>query len=428
MANCETVRVAILGFGTVGEGTYRMICDNEEEIVQKVGCPIEVRRIGIRDPNKPRSISGEFFSTDLDDIVSDPEIDVVLELIGGEEPALSLIDKALDNGKHVVTANKELIAKHGSRLVTKARSLGLDLHFEAAVGGGIPIVQPLKHQLAGNDIVKMMGVLNGTSNYVLTKMYDEEETFERALAEAQAAGYAEADPTNDIDGHDTMYKTAILAAIAFGRQVPLEKVHREGIRGVTQRDMHYADVLGYRIKLLGIVEETDPGEIMIRVHPTLVPEDHQIAKVEGAYNALWLHGDFVGDLMFSGKGAGSFPTASAVVGDLIDVGRNLMIGGSGSAIPYGDGMRCKPIGSLETRYYIRLVVTDKPNTLGRIATVFGEAGVGLAAMEMRTLEHDLGEIVFLTHRCLESSFTASLEDVRCLPVVESVESWIRVED
>ena len=327
MANCDKVRVAILGFGTVGEGTYRMICDNEEEIVQKIGCPIEVRRIGIRDPEKPRSISGEFFSTDLEDIVSDPEIDVVLELIGGEEPALSLIDRALSSGKHVVTANKELIAKHGSCLVTKARSLGLDLHFEAAVGGGIPIVQPLKHQLAGNDIVKMMGVLNGTSNYILTRMFDEEATFADALTEAQQQGYAEADPTNDVDGFDTMYKTAILAAIAFGRQVPLEKVHREGIRGVAQRDMHYAEVLGYRIKLLGIVEETGSDEIMVRVHPTLVPEDHQIAKVEGAYNALWLHGDFVGDLMFSGKGAGSFPTASAVVGDLIDVGRNMMNGG-----------------------------------------------------------------------------------------------------
>jgi homoserine dehydrogenase len=406
-----------------------MICDNEEEIVQKVGCPIEVRRIGIRDPNKPRSLPGEFFSTDLEDIVSDPEIDVVLELIGGEQPALSLIDLALDKGKHVVTANKELIAKHGSRLVTKARSLGLDLHFEAAVGGGIPIVQPLKHQLAGNDIVKMMGVLNGTSNYILTKMWDEEQSFDEALAGAQAAGFAEADPTNDVDGFDTMYKIAILAAIAFGRQVPLDQVHREGIRKVTQKDMHYAEVLGYRVKLLGIVEDTGTdGEILIRVHPTLVPEDHQVAKVEDAYNALWLHGDFVGDLMFSGKGAGSFPTASAVVGDLIDVGRNMMIGGSGSAIPYGEGMMCRPIGQLETRYYIRLIVTDRPNTLGRIATVFGEAGVGLAAMEMRTLENDLGEIVFLTHRCTESSFTSSLEDVRALPVVESVESWFRVED
>ncbi len=429
MANCERIRVGILGFGTVGEGTYRMICDNEEEIVQKVGCPIEVRRIGIRDPKKERSLPGEFFTTDLEDIVSDPEIDVVIEVIGGEEPALSLIDLALDKGKHVVTANKELIAKHGSRLVTKARKLGLDLHFEAAVGGGIPIVQPLKHQLAGNDIVKMMGVLNGTSNFILTKMWDEEQTFDEALAGAQKAGYAEADPTNDVDGFDTMYKIAILAAIAFGKQIPLDLIHREGIRKVTQKDMHYAEVLGYRIKLLGIVEETGADdEILIRVHPTLVPEDHQVAKVEDAYNALWLHGDFVGDLMFSGKGAGSFPTASAVVGDLIDVGRNMMIGGSGSAIPYGEGMKCRPIGKLETRYYMRLVVADKPNTLGRIATVFGEAGVGLAAMEMRTLENDLGEIVFLTHKCVESSFTSSLEDVRLLDVVESVESWFRVED
>ena len=428
MANCDKIRVGILGFGTVGEGTYRMICDNEEEILAKIGVPIEVARIGIRDPKKPRSLPGEFFTTNLEDIVADPSIDVVLELIGGEEPALSLIDRALDCGKHVVTANKELIAKHGSRLVTKAKSKGLDLHFEAAVGGGIPIVQPLKHQLAGNDIEKMMGVLNGTSNYILTKMWDDEETFDAALAQAQAAGYAEADPSNDIDGHDTMYKIAILSALAFGKQVPLESVHREGIRHVAQKDMRYAEVLGYRIKLLGIVEETGFDEILVRVHPTLVPEDHPVAKVEGVYNALWLHGDFVGDLMFSGRGAGSFPTASAVVGDLIDVGRNVVAGGSGSAIPYGQGMKCRPISELQTRYYMRLVVADKPNTLGRISTVFGNAGVGLAAMEMRTLENDLGEIVFLTHKCQESSFTSSLDGVRLLPVVESVESWFRVED
>ncbi|HXH60544.1 MAG TPA: homoserine dehydrogenase [Fimbriimonadaceae bacterium] len=428
MDNRKRITVGLLGFGTVGEGTYRMICDNEEEILQKIGIPIEVRRIGVRDASKPRSLPGEFFTTDLESIVDDPEIAVVVELIGGEEPALSLIDRSLDNGKHVVTANKELIAKHGSRLVTKARDNRLDLHFEAAVGGGIPIVQPLKHQLAGNDIVKMMGVLNGTSNYILTKMYADGASFEEALAGAQEQGYAEADPTNDVDGYDTMYKIAILAAIAFGKQVPLDGIYREGIRRIGERDMHYAEVLGYRIKLLGIVEEAGPGEILIRVHPTLVPADHQIAKVEDAYNALWLHGDFVGDLMFSGRGAGSFPTASAVVGDLIDVARNIVVGGAGSAIPYGEGMSCKPIADLETRYYIRLVVTDRPNTLGRIATVFGEAGVGLSAMEMRTLDNEQGEIVFMTHKCKESAFTTALELVETLLVVSSLESWIRVEE
>ncbi len=422
------MRVGILGFGTVGEGTYRMLADNRDEIVQKAGCQIEVVKIGVRDAGKARSLPKEMFTTDLVGIVCNPQVDVVIELIGGVSPAKELIERALESGKHVVTANKELVAKHGSQLITLARAKGLDLHFEAAVGGGIPIVQPLKHQLAGNDIVKMMGVLNGTTNFMLTKMFQDGSEFDAALQEAQALGYAESDPTDDIDGFDTMYKIAILAAIAFGKQVDLKDVHREGIRGVSPRDMQYAEMLGYRIKLLGICEQTETDRILVRVHPTLVPDGHPVAAVEDAYNALWIHGDFAGDLMFSGRGAGSFPTASAVVGDLIDCARNMMAGGSGSAIPYGEGLLCAPISELESRYYIRLVVTDKPNTLGKISTVFGDAGVGLAAMEMRTLEDEQGEIAFLTHSCQESAFTSALEKVKLLPVVASVDSWFRVED
>lgn len=428
MADHSPVRVGLLGFGTVGAGTYQMLVDNDDEIQRKIGRSIVVQCIGVRDLGKKRELPSDRFTADLNSIVSDPSVDVVLELIGGESPAAELVEKALESGKHVVTANKELIAKHGSRLITLAHSRGLDLHFEAAVGGGIPIVQPLKHQLAGNDIEKMMGVLNGTSNYVLTKMHRDGMAFDEALEEAQEKGYAEADPSGDVDGLDTKYKIAILAAIAFGKQAPLDAVHCEGIRSVGARDMHYADVLGYRIKLLGICEETGAGKIMIRVHPTLVPNEHPLANVEDVYNALWVHGDFAGDVMFSGKGAGSFPTASAVVGDLIDCARNMAADGSGSAIPYGIGMNCAPISELQTRYYIRMVVVDKPNTLGAISTLFGEAAVGLAAMEMRTLENDRGEIVFLTHRCLESDFVRALAEVRELPVVHSVESWFRVEE
>ncbi len=426
--NCP-IGVGILGFGTVGEGAYRMLIDNEEEILQKVGRAFEVKAIGVRDAGKDRSAPSELFTTDIDSILTNPDIHVVLELIGGEEPAASYVDKALDNGKHVVTANKELIAKHGSRLITKARLLGLDLHFEAAVGGGIPVVQPLKHQLAGNDVIKMMGILNGTSNYILSEIRQKGVSFDDALAEAQELGYAEADPTNDVDGIDTKYKIAILAAIAFGKQVPLEGISCEGIRGVDPRDFHYADVLGYTIKLLGICEEIESGHIMIRVHPTFIPKGHQLASVEGVYNALWLHGDFVGDLMFSGRGAGADPTASAVIGDLIDVGRNIMIGGSGSAIPYGEGMKTEPISSLESRFYIRLQVTDKPNTLGRISTIFGLHEVGLAAMEMRVLdEPGLGEIAFLTHQCREQDFRNALDKVAAESVVSKLDSWFHVEE
>lgn len=426
--NCPVVKIGLLGYGTVGSGTYRMLADNIDEIGRKSGCQIVVKTIGILDADKKRDLPGEMFTTDLASIVDDPEIQVILELIGGENPACELVERALANGKHIVTANKELIAKHGSRLTAIAHSKSLDLHFEAAVGGGIPIVQPMKHQLAGNDVLRIMGILNGTTNHILTEMRTKGAAFADALKAAQDAGYAEADPTNDVDGFDTMYKISILAGIAFGGQVPLENIHREGIRGVSAADFKYADALGYTIKLLGICDELAPGKILIRVHPTLIKKSHQLASVEGVYNALWLHGDFVGDLMFSGRGAGASPTASAVVGDLIDVARSLRANGTHSAIPYGETIEALPMSNLSSRYYIRLRVVDKPNTLGRISTMFGLHEVGLAAMEMRVLGEGLGEIAFLTHLCNEQDFTSALDKVRAESVVDEVSSWMRVED
>ncbi len=436
----ETVRVGLLGFGTVGTGAYRMLEDNEAGVARKAGVAFEVTRIGVRDAAKERALPlGEVrarFTTDLGSIVDDPEVDVVVEVIGGVDPAAGLVERALRNGKPVVTANKELIARHGSRLVKLAKSRGLDLHYEAAVGGGIPIVQPLKHQLAGNDIVRMMGILNGTTNFILTRMEEDGQEFGEALARAQALGYAEADPTADVDGFDTRYKISILASIAFGRQVDPEAVSREGIRGVSKADMAYAEVLGYRVRLLGIVDAVGSDRVRVRVHPTLVPRSHPLASVSDVYNALWLRGDFVGDLMFSGRGAGSDPTASAVVGDLVDVGRNLATGGTGSAIPYEEGMPLAPMEDLRSSYYLRLTVADRPNSLGAIATAFGAHGVSLAAMEMRTLppgadeganDGARGEVVFLTHECREGSFLGALASLRALEEVRAVESWMRVE-
>lgn len=406
-----------------------MLQDNSEAISRKIGWPIELAKIGIKDATKPRMLPAEQFTTDLDSVVDDPSIDVILELIGGIEPAGRLVEKALRSGKHVVTANKELIAKDGSRLLKLAHEKGLDLHYEAAVGGGIPLVQPLKHQLAGNDVLKMMGILNGTTNYILTKMYEEGADLETVLKEAQAKGYAEADPSADVDGYDAAYKIAILSSIAFGRQVPVDGVYREGIRNITRTDMHYAEVLGYRIKLLGIVEPVGTDRVMVRVHPTMIPKEHPLASVSGVYNAVWIHGDFVGDLMFSGRGAGSDPTASAVIGDLIDVGRTIAKGAEGSVIVYEPGMATEPIENLRTCYYVRLVVQDKPKVLGRIATAFGEFDVGLAAMEMRVINSDrnLGEIAFMTHPCLESGFKRALTEIDSSGIVEKVASWIRVE-
>jgi homoserine dehydrogenase len=418
----------MLGFGTVGTGAFRMLTDNKTAIEDKIGLPVEVVRIGVKDLTKKRIAPSDVFTDDLWSIVDDPSIDVVVELIGGTDPACGLVERAIRNGKHVVTANKEMMAKHGSRLVQSAKDNKLDLHYEAAVGGGIPLIQPLKHQLAGNDVLQMMGILNGTTNYILTAMQQEGRDFDEVLKEAQVKGYAEADPTNDVDGFDTSYKISILASIAFGKQVPIENVYREGIRQVTKADMAYAEVLGYRIKLLGIVDALSPDSIRVRVHPTLIKKDHQLAHVNGVFNALWLRGDFVGDLMFSGRGAGSDPTASAVVGDLIDVGRNIAMGGQGSAIPYGTGMGTEPIDSLVTPYYLRLLVSDRPMVLSVIATVFGNNDVSLAAMEMKALEGGTGEIVFLTHPCRESNFQNALKEISAQDVVGTIANWFRVHD
>ncbi|RYG33902.1 homoserine dehydrogenase [bacterium] len=311
--------------------------------------------------------------------------------------------------------------------MTLAQDRRLDLHYEAAVGGGIPLVQPMKHQLAGNDVLKMMGILNGTTNYILTAMQEDGADFADVLADAQAKGYAEADPTNDVDGFDTAYKISILASIAFGRQVPVEGVYREGIRKVTRTDMAYADVFGYRLKLLGIVEPVE-DRVRVRVHPTLLPKTHPLSSVNGVYNALWLNGDFVGDVMFSGRGAGSDPTASAVVGDLIDVGRNMLIGGPGSALPYGEGMPVESIDTLRTRYFLRMIVGDRPKVLGQISMALGEHRVSISAMEMRTISRgENGEIVFLTDTAQESDIRAALAALTPEQGVERIESVIRVE-
>lgn len=429
LAPSRVIRVGFLGFGTVGTGAYRMLENNSEAISRKIGWPLEVVKIGIRDSAKPRILPASRFTTDIDSIVDDPTIDVILELMGGTEPAGALIERAIRSGKHVVTANKELIAKRGSHLLKLAHRHGVDLHYEAAVGGGIPLIQPLKHQLAGNDVLKLMGILNGTTNYILTKMTEDAAELEEALAEAQEQGYAEADPTADVEGFDAAYKIAILASIAFGKQVPVEGVHREGISKVSSIDIAYAEILGYKIKLLGIVEPAGPDRILARVHPTMLPKDHPLASVNDVYNAVWIHGDFVGDLMFSGRGAGSHPTASAVVGDLIEVGRGMARGAQGAPIFYEEGMETAPIETLRTGYYVRLVVLDKPKVLGSIATVFGEYEVGLAAMEMRVIDTDasLGEIAFLTHPCLELDFVRALAEIETSGIVRNVASWMRVE-
>lgn len=422
------VRVGLLGFGVVGTGAYRMLNENREAISHRTGVRIEVVKAGVRNINKKRDISVDFLTTDLDSIVNDPSISVILELMGGLEPAGRLIEQALRNGKHVVTANKELLSKHGARLVHLASQRGLDLHFEAAVGGGIPLIQPMKHQLSGNKVLKVMGILNGTTNYILTKMAVEGSEFGDALKEAQDKGYAEADPTSDIEGFDAQYKLAILSSIAFNKEVSPDGVYREGITNVSKTDMRYAKMLGFKIKLLGIVERLESGSILARVHPTFVKSDHPLASVDGVYNAVWLQGDYVGDVMFSGRGAGARPTGSAVVGDLIDVCRNIRLGGSGNVLPYDEKITTAPIDQLKSKYYLRMVIQDRPKALGCIATVFGNCNVSISAMEAGPLgERNLIEIVFLIHPCYEHEFNRALKALRNIHIVENISSWFRLE-
>ncbi|MEQ1934304.1 MAG: homoserine dehydrogenase [Fimbriimonadaceae bacterium] len=425
----QMIRVGLLGFGTVGSGVYRMMRDNADSITRHIGSPAEIVKIGVRDLSKSREFALDNLTNDLESIVDDPAIDVIIEVMGGVSPARELIERALASKKHVITANKELIAKHGAALMKQAALHSLDLHFEAAVGGGIPLVQPLKHQLAGNDVLKMMGILNGTTNYILTQMTEKKQAFSVALADAQELGYAEADPSADVEGFDAQYKLAILSTIAFSQEIPVESVYREGITKITADDIHFARILGYRIKILGIVEALPDG-ILARVHPVLLPRRFPLANVHDVYNAVQIRGDFVGDVILSGRGAGSAPTASSVIGDLIDVGRNIRLGGAGNVtMPDSGGLPLLPIEKLETAYYLRMLVDDQPKVLGSIALHLGEYGVSLAAMEMRVVsEQDkIGEIVFLTHVCNEGMFRKAISVLEGEPVVKEICSWIRVE-
>jgi homoserine dehydrogenase len=424
----RAVRVGLLGFGTVGSGVYEMLLANQADIAEKVGLKISVERIGIQDPTKARTAPPELFTPDLWSVIDDPEIDVVIEVIGGEELPHQIVRRAIANGKHVVTANKELIAKRGPELLRLAHEQGLDLHYEAAVGGGIPLIQPLKHQLAGNTLVRLSGILNGTTNYILSRMSNGGLSLPDALIEAQVLGFAEADSSSDLEGCDARYKLAILASIAFGTQVCPSDVYCQGISAIEPRDIELAQMFGYELKLLATAERL-PGGLSVRVHPAFLPKDHPLSRISGADNALQVRGNFVGDLTFSGKGAGANPTASAVVGDLIDVARNIRHGGSATTpVPIGIA-QVLPIEDLVSRFYLRVEVDDEPSVLGAIATILGRHGVSLSSMEMKVLsqEQRLGEIVFFTHPCLEQAFRSALEEIAALNVIRRIANWIRIE-
>jgi homoserine dehydrogenase len=425
------IYVGIIGFGKVGSGAYKTLVDNRDSIDRKVGRPVRVRRLVDIDWSRPRPVDtpipDELKATEASAILDDPEVDIVVESIGGTDPALQYVLAALHSGKNVVTSNKELVARHGKELFDAAAQRGLDLMFEASVGGGIPIIRPLKGCLAGNHIDRVMGVVNGTTNFILTRMASEGAEFADALAEAQRLGYAEPDPTNDVEGFDAAFKLAILASIAFESRVRVEDIYREGITRIGARDMQYARQLGYVVKLLAIGAESDGG-LELRVHPTLLRADHPLAAVSGPFNAIFVRGSSVGEVMFYGQGAGMMPTGSAVVGDIIDVARNIRFGSTGRvSCTCFEGKPVRPMDELETRHYLRTQVADRPGVLAAIAKVFGEEGVSLASVLQMTASGDVAEIVWMTHLAKERQMRRSLARIGGLPEVHEITCWMRAE-
>ena len=423
----RTVRVGMLGCGNVGAAVIRLLHDHAQEIALRAGCRIEIVRVAVRDPERERGVPlpPAVFTTDVDRVVEASDVDVVCELIGGVDPARELILRALRAGTPVVTANKELVASHGRELFDAADGSGIDLYFEAAVAGGIPLIRPLKESLAGERIRRMLGIVNGTTNYILTQMSDHGSSFSDALGEAQRLGYAEADPTADVEGHDAAAKCAILASIAFDARVLAGDVFREGISGVTPQDIDDARRMGYVVKLLAIAELQD-GAITARVHPAMVPQAHPLASVRDAFNAVFIEGERVGQLMFYGRGAGGDPTAVSVVGDLVTVARHLTSGGRGAGSTLRPDRRIRSMDDTTGQYYLNLHVEDRPGVLAEIADHFGRNGVSIE----RVWQEGSGEeatLVFITHRAQEGAFQKTLQELRELTAVRAVQSLLRVE-
>jgi len=420
------VRVGVLGCGNVGAPLVELIGAQGPTVAARTGLRLEVTRVAVRDLDKPRPISlpRELLTTDASSIVDDPDIDVVVELIGGVEPARQLILAALKAGKPVVTGNKELLAKHGAELFQAAESAGVDLLFEAAVAGGIPIIRPLRESLVGERITRVMGIVNGTTNYILTRMTEAGASYADALAEAQELGFAEADPTADVEGYDAGAKVAIIASIAFGAAVTAGDVHHEGITSIAEVDIAFARKMGYVIKLLAVAEQDDSSAIGVRVHPAMVPVEHPLAAVRESFNAIFIEGAAVGDLMFYGRGAGGSPTASAILGDLVDAAVNRHRGSHASVGQLSKAV-IRPIDEVTSAYYLNVEVLDRPGVLAQVAGVFGDHGVSIRSMEQEGLGGE-ARLIFITHRAREAHVQATLEALRALEAVDRIGSVLRV--
>ena len=430
------LKIGLLGLGTVGTGTAEILLDTNGRHPLLQG--LNLHRVGVRSLSKSRQVElpSAILTTDLEGIVSDPEVDIVVELIGGLEPARSLILKAISQGKHVVTANKAVISRYADEIFTAANEKGVYVMLEAAVGGGIPVIQPLKQSLGANRIHRIMGIVNGTTNYILTRMQQEGADFAEVLAQAQQLGYAEADPTADVDGLDAADKIAILASLAFGGRIKLSEVYCEGIRHINATDISYAERLGFVIKLLAIASRdakaTPENDLLsIRVHPTLLPKAHPLASINDVYNAILIEGEPIGQVMFFGRGAGAGPTASAVVSDILNIAAVLNTQVSGEVHPL---MSCShqhycnlaPMEDLTTRFYARFVTQDEPGVIGKLGTCFGNSQVSIESIVQIDTHGELAEIVVVTHDVREGNFRQALDEIKSFNVVNRIPTILRV--
>lgn len=423
----EKIGVALLGCGTVGSEVAALLKLDHADLTARSGAPLELIKVGVKDAGKARpAIDKSLITTDLESIVTDPAASIVIEVMGGIEPARSLIMKALASKKSVVTANKALLAKHGAEIFAAAKANGVDLYYEAAVAGAIPILRPLRESIVGDSVTRVMGIVNGTTNYILTKMDEEGANYDDVLKEAQRLGFAESDPTADVEGHDAAAKIAILASLAFHTQVTIDDVFAEGISTLAKRDIEIAKAIDHVIKLLAIAEVSSDGKVSARVHPTLIPRHHPLAAVRNSFNAVFVEAKSAGELMFYGRGAGGAPTASAILGDLVAIARHISFGGVGSRESDYADLPIASIDEVHTRYLIRLDVADRPGVLAAVAQTFATHGVSIQTVRQSGRGED-AELVIMTHTARDKDLAATVKDLAGQEMVKNVESVLRVE-
>jgi homoserine dehydrogenase len=428
----QKINIGVIGLGTVGAGVVKILQSNGELIQRRLGAPVDIVKAAVRDASRDRgfTLKPGVLTTDPMEVVTHPDVDIVVELMGGYEPAKQLILESIHRGKHIVTANKALLAEFGDEIFSAARTSGVQIGFESSVGGGIPVIKALKESLAANRILSIYGIINGTSNYILTRMTEEERQFSDVLAEAQKAGYAEADPTFDIEGIDSAHKLAILVNLAFEANVKPRDIYTEGISSIRPIDIDFGKEFGYRLKLLAIAKYRD-NKVEARVHPTMVPNDYPIAKVQGVYNAIQIVGDACEDIMLYGRGAGSLPTGSAVFGDIMDIGRKILAGSSRIVIEPADAgpaIQIQPIENIRALYYVRFMVFDRPGVLSEIAGIFGRYNISIASVIQRGREEGSAvPLVFMTHTALERDMAKALVEIKRLACISEEPVLIRVE-